>query len=209
MEISCKQCSAEFTVEPGVSRTATLEAVCPSCFQVQTIELPAELQGSLMVAENSVKGKRNPRERSVAEKLREGFTLSLELRHGRWEEPLRLNPFEIKRMIYQGSLDGTEEFSDGRRGWKPIGQAADFALVFRLIGKSVSELKQLNDKGQRRFAGWEGAGSPPLPAAATSARAGVLLAQLEENETPSNHNIFLLLAAIVCLLGAVASFFLF
>ena len=39
-----------------------------------------------------------------------------------WTTPRKLNPFEIKRLIYKGDLDGSEEFRENMGRWFAIGE---------------------------------------------------------------------------------------
>lgn len=163
MEITCQQCSTLFMVDVGLNPGAELEVVCPGCFQLYRVQLPSQPKKPEGSAEGrSSRGRLQPGDGGVAERLRDGFTLHFELRHPARPEVLKLNPFVIKQRIWTGQLDGTEEFRENQGRWFRVGEHPEFARLFQLKGLRINtESAEPQGGGQRRFAGWKHALPPP------------------------------------------------
>lgn len=161
MEITCSQCTTVFLVDVGLAVDEEIEVVCPGCFYLHAVRIPAlELRREEKVERRAPELRPGSPlgEGGVAERLRDGFTLTFEVRHPARPEPLRLNPFVIRQKIYAGELDGQEEFRENQGRWFPIGEHPEFMRVFQILGKSVRSMGDEPVQGnQRRFAGWKGA----------------------------------------------------
>ena len=182
MELTCQQCSTVFTIDMTPAPGQAIEVVCPGCFQLHKVVGPPARPASVAPPPESPgrsEGAKSPLgDGGVADRLRAGFTLGLEVRHASWSEPRRLNPFEIERLIYEGQLDGTEEFRENAGRWFSIGEHPDFALVFQLVGRPVVKPVGKGDGSQPRFSGWRSMPTPvatpalpasgPFPAAVSS-----------------------------------------
>lgn len=173
MEITCQSCSTAFIIDISVTPEEVVEVVCPGCFQLHKVRVPA-LPGRKDEPHHAPGGVSLE---SVAERLREGFTLFFEVRHPHRPETHRLSPYAIQQQIYAGVMDGTEEFREHQGRWFPIGEHPEFGRLFQLMGRTVTTQSEDQDGGARRFAGWKGVpvqealsapGAAPAPMSGTS-----------------------------------------
>ena len=168
MDVTCDQCGASFSVEPPDAFSAHVEGVCPACFQVLSIAVPAPgleaLKGEPplspdfpdMVGEAEV----SLMDASVAERVRDGFSLDYEVRHPRWPRARRMHVVDIRRAIYDGRFDGQEEYQMGSSGWTNIVENSEFERIFKLIAKEPVHAPHGNTGAPAsRFSGWKAAQS--------------------------------------------------
>lgn len=184
MEITCQQCSTLFMVDVGLNPGAELEVVCPGCFQLYRVQLPSQPKKPEGSSEGRPsRGRLQPGDGGVAERLRDGFTLHFELRHPSRPDILKLNPFTIKQRIWTGQLDGTEEFRENQGRWFRVGEHPEFARLFQLKGLRINtESAEPQGGGQRRFAGWKQA----LPSAGSASTGPEPLSIVEATPSKSS-----------------------
>jgi len=91
MEITCEQCGTVFSVDPESLAGDTKEVVCPGCFQFHI--LPTSRASAEAAPVEAAAEKISPLgDGGVVDRLRDGFTLTLDVRHPLWDAPRKLNP---------------------------------------------------------------------------------------------------------------------
>ncbi len=158
MEITCEQCGTVFSVDPDAVAVGTREVVCPGCFQFHTLPATEESGGEDPESGPSETAISQIGNTGIADRLRDGFTLTFEVRHPEWSSVRELNPYEIQQCIYDGEFDGQEEYREKAGRWFPIGDHPRFALTFQLVGVTLaSTTAEPAEAAQRKFVGWKSA----------------------------------------------------